>query len=79
MITYASPAWGFTAGTYLKSMRHQQNRVLRTVDNCSRRASVPDLLMANQLPYVYEYITKLLRQKQRSYKIIKVQVFVILD
>jgi hypothetical protein len=42
----------------------QCTQVLRTIGNFPRRTSVRDLLVAFQIPYVYDYITKLCRQQE---------------
>jgi hypothetical protein len=40
-----------------------QNKALRTIGSFSRGTSVRDMHMAFQIPYVYDYITKLCRQQ----------------
>jgi hypothetical protein len=40
-----------------------QNKVQRTIGKFPSRAPVRELLMTFQLPYVYDYITKLCRQQ----------------
>jgi hypothetical protein len=40
-----------------------QNRVLRNIGNFPRRTSVQELLKAFDIPYIYDYITKLSRQQ----------------
>jgi hypothetical protein len=40
-----------------------QNRMLLKIGNFPRLTSVRDLLVAFQIPYVYDYITKLCRQQ----------------
>jgi hypothetical protein len=40
-----------------------QNKVLRTIGTFPRRTSVRDMHVAFQIPYVYDYITKLCRQQ----------------
>jgi hypothetical protein len=42
----------------------QQNKVPRTIRNFPRYTPVRDLLTAFNLPYVYDYITKLYRQRR---------------
>jgi hypothetical protein len=60
-MTYACPAWEFAAETYLLKLQRLQNKVLRTIDNLSRCTLVRDMHVAFQIPYVYDYITKLCR------------------
>jgi hypothetical protein len=61
-MTYASPAWEFAADTHLMKLQHLQNEVLRTIGNYPRHTPVCDLHMALQIPFIYDYITKLYRQ-----------------
>jgi hypothetical protein len=63
VMTYAYPAWEFSADTYLMKLQRLQNKILRTTDNFPRRTPVHDLHMAPNLPYVYDYITELCRQQ----------------
>jgi hypothetical protein len=49
-------------GNLLKLQR-LQSKVLRTIGNLSRRALVRDMHVAFQIPYVYDYITKLCRRQ----------------
>jgi hypothetical protein len=44
-------------------LQRLQNKVLRTVGNFPRLTPVRELHMAFNLPYVYDYITKLCRQQ----------------
>jgi hypothetical protein len=62
-MTYASPAWEFAADTHLLKLQRLQNKVLRTIGKLPRRSSVRDLHLAFQIPFVYDYITKLCRQQ----------------
>jgi hypothetical protein len=58
-MTYACPIWEFAADTHLLKLQRLQNRVLRTVGDLDRRTPVRDLHLAFNIPYVYDYITKL--------------------
>jgi hypothetical protein len=40
-----------------------KNKVLRTIGNYPRCTSVRDLHLALQIPYIYDYVTKLCRQQ----------------
>ncbi|PNF41610.1 hypothetical protein B7P43_G10448 [Cryptotermes secundus] len=62
-MTYASPAWEFAADTHLVKLQLLRNKVLRTIGNFSRRTPVRDLLMSFKIPYVYDFVTKLCRQR----------------
>jgi hypothetical protein len=62
-MTYASPAWEFAADTHLLKLQRLQDRVLRTIGKLPRRTPIRDLLLLFQIPYVYDYITKLCKQQ----------------
>jgi hypothetical protein len=62
-MTCACPAWESAADTYLLKLQRLQNKVLRITGNFPRCIPVHDLHTAFNLPYVYDYITKLCRQQ----------------
>jgi hypothetical protein len=62
-MTYACPAWEFAAETYLLKLQRLQNEVLRTTGKLPRCTLVRDMYVAFQIPYVYDYITKLFRRQ----------------
>jgi hypothetical protein len=62
-MTYASSAWEFAANTHLLKLQHLQNKVLRTNGNFPRSTPVRELHKAFNIPYIYDYITKLCRQQ----------------
>jgi hypothetical protein len=62
-MTYACPAWEFVADTYLLKLQRLRNRVLRTTGHFPRRTPVRELHVALEIPYVYDFITKLCRQQ----------------
>jgi hypothetical protein len=62
-MTYACPAWEFTADTHLLKLQCLQNKVLRTIGNFPRRTPARDLHVALKIPYLYDFITKLCRQQ----------------
>jgi hypothetical protein len=62
-MTYACPASELEAETYHVKWQRLLNKVLRTVGNVSRFTLVRDVYAALNLPYVYDYITKLCRQQ----------------
>jgi hypothetical protein len=62
-MTYASPTWEFATDTHLMKLQRLQNKVLRTTGNYPRHTPVRDLHMAFQIPFVYDYISKLCRQQ----------------
>jgi hypothetical protein len=65
VMTYACPAWEFAAETRLFKLQRLQNKVLRTIGKLQRRTPVRDLHMAFQIPYVYDYETKICRQQAK--------------
>jgi hypothetical protein len=62
-MTYACPAWEFAADTCLLKFQRLQNKVLRTIGHFPRRTPVRELHVAFEIPYVYNFITKLCRQQ----------------
>jgi hypothetical protein len=62
-MTYASPAWEFVANAHLLKLQRLQNKVLRTSGNFPKRTLVRELHKAFNIPYIYDYITKLCRQQ----------------
>jgi hypothetical protein len=52
-------AWEFAAHTYLLKLQRLQNNVLRTTGNFPRCTPVRDLHVTFEIPYVYDFITKL--------------------
>jgi hypothetical protein len=63
VITHACPTWELVADTCLLKLQSLQNMVLYTTGNFPRCRSVRDLHTAFNLPYVYDYTTKLYRQQ----------------
>jgi hypothetical protein len=62
-MTYACLSCEFSADTHLLILQRLQTKVLRTNGKISRGTPVRDLHTAFNLPYVYDYITKLCRQQ----------------
>jgi hypothetical protein len=58
-MTYACSAWEFAADTDLLKLQPLKNKVLRTSGKFSRLTPVPELHMAFQVPYIYDYIMQL--------------------
>jgi hypothetical protein len=59
VMTYACPAWEFEADTHLLKLQPLQNKVLQTTGNFPRHTLVFELHKAFNIPYIYDYITKL--------------------
>jgi hypothetical protein len=62
-MTDACPGWKLKADTYLLKLQSMQNKVLRTAGKFPSCTPVRVLHTAFNLPYVYDYITKLWRQQ----------------
>jgi hypothetical protein len=62
-MTYACPAWEFSADTHLLKLERLQNNVLRTIGKFPRCTPVCELHMAFQVPCIYDYITEFCRQQ----------------
>jgi hypothetical protein len=60
---YASPAWEFAANTHLLKLQGLQKKVLSTIGNFRRCTLVRELRKAFNVPYIYNYITKLCTQQ----------------
>jgi hypothetical protein len=56
-------AWELVADTYFLKLQRMQNKVLRTILKFPKCTPVRDLHRAFNLPYVYDYITKLWRRQ----------------
>jgi hypothetical protein len=61
--TYVCPALEFAADSHLLKLQRLQNRVLRTTGNSPRRTPIRALHLTFQIPYVYDYITKICRKR----------------
>jgi hypothetical protein len=62
-MTYACPTWELAAEIYLSKLQRMQRKVLRTIGNFPRRTPVRDLHTVFNIPYVYNYVTKLCRRQ----------------
>jgi hypothetical protein len=60
---YACPTRELAIDTYLLQLQRMRNKVLHTIESFLRCTPVCDLHTAFNLPYVYDYITKLCRQQ----------------
>jgi hypothetical protein len=75
-MTYVCPAWEFSADTQLLKLQRLRNKFARTTGKFSRCTSVRELHMAFQVPYIYDYITKLCKQQAeviQNYKNINIR------
>jgi hypothetical protein len=64
-MTYACPAWEFAADTHLMELQRLQNKVLRTTGKFPRNTPIRDMHISFQMPYVYNFITKLCKQQAK--------------
>jgi hypothetical protein len=64
-MTYASPTSEFATDTHLLKLQRLQNKVLRTIVNFPRCTPVREMHKAFNIPYIYDYITKLCRQQAK--------------
>jgi hypothetical protein len=64
----ACPAWKLVADTYVLKLQRMQKKVLRTIGNFPRCTPVRDLHTTFNLPYVYDYITKVCRQVMQNHE-----------
>jgi hypothetical protein len=70
-MTCVCPACEFAADIHLLKLQRLQNKVLRSIANFPRRTPIRDLHMAFKRNYA--------GNKQKSYKIMKMQMFATLD
>jgi hypothetical protein len=78
-MTYACPVREFAVDNHLLKLQRLQNKVLHTIGNFRRRTPVRDLHM---ILYIYIYMItqqNYIGNKQKSYKIMKMQMFATLD
>jgi hypothetical protein len=66
VIMYGCPARELAADTYLLKLQHLKNKALHTIGNFPRCTPVRDMHTAFNLPYVYDYITKLCRKQAEA-------------
>jgi hypothetical protein len=77
-MTYACPAWEFVADNYLLKLQSLQNKILRTMENCqgAHRFAICTWLSNFR---TYMIIQNYVGNKQKPYKIMKIQMFATLD
>jgi hypothetical protein len=77
-MTYACPAWELAADNHLLKLQRLQNKVLRTTGNFPRSTSARELhVVSNFRTYTIKK-QNYASSKQKSYKIMKMQMFAIL-
>jgi hypothetical protein len=75
-MTYACPTWESAADTHLMKLQHLQNKILWVTGGFPRRTLTHYMHMAFQIPYIYEFIKKHAENRRKSYKIIRMRMFV---
>jgi hypothetical protein len=65
-MTYACPAWEFAADSHLLNCSSCKIRVLRTTGNLPRCTPTRALSLTFQIPYLYDYITKVFRKQAQT-------------
>jgi hypothetical protein len=65
ILTYACPAWEFAADTHLTKLQRLQNKALCTTDKFLKNTPIRDMHISFQIPYVYDFITKLCKQQAK--------------
>jgi hypothetical protein len=63
VMTYACPAQELAADTHLLKLQCLQNKILRNIGNFPRCTPIHYMHTAFNLPYEYDYITKLCRRQ----------------
>jgi hypothetical protein len=67
-MTYACPPWESAADTHLLKLQRLQNKVLRVIGGLPRRTPIRYMHAEFQLPYVYDFVTKLCRKQAEVIK-----------
>jgi hypothetical protein len=78
-MAYDCPAWEFAADNHLMKLQRLQNKMLHTIGKFTRNTPIRAIHNAFQIPYVYNYITKLFRQQAQVTQSMKIHIFEILD
>jgi hypothetical protein len=58
-MTYACPAWEFSADTYILKFQRLRNKVLRTFGELPKCTPVSEVPKSFQELYINDYVTKL--------------------
>jgi hypothetical protein len=59
VMIYACPTLEYAADAHLMKLQRLQNRILRAIRNLDRCTLVCEMHVSFEIPYVYDYITKL--------------------
>jgi hypothetical protein len=67
VMTQACSVWEFAADTLLIKLQRLENKVHRSTGNFLRPTPVCEMQMGFHLPYVHDYMTKILHARSRSH------------
>jgi hypothetical protein len=76
-MTYACPAWEFTAYTHLLKFQRLQNKILRTIVKFPRCTPARNFYTTFNLPMYTIIYKNSSGNKQKSYKIMRMNMFVV--
>jgi hypothetical protein len=60
-----TPFWEFAADTHPMKLQRLQNKDLRTIGKFPRNTLIRDMRISFQIPYVYDFMTKLCKQQAK--------------
>jgi hypothetical protein len=63
ILTYGCPAWEFAGDNHLLKSQYLKNKILCTIGNLPRRTPNRDSNMAFEIPYLYDFVTRLSREQ----------------
>jgi hypothetical protein len=63
LLVYACLTWEYAADALLLKLQRLHNWFLRATGNFDRHTLVREMHMALEIPYVYDYMTKLCRKQ----------------
>jgi hypothetical protein len=72
---YSYPAWELVADTHLLKLQRMQNKTKQT--KTKQTHTGPRFAQGLNLPYVYDYIKNRAGDKQKSYKIMRMNMFAV--
>lgn len=78
-MTFAYLGQEFAPDTILMTLQRLQNKVFRTIGIIARNTPARDMHNDFQIPYIYDYKTKLCRQQAQVIQTLKIHIFQILD
>lgn len=76
---YVCSAWKFATGAYLLKTQRLQNNALRMFGEFKKKIIIRERHVAFEIPYVYDFITKLCRQQAQSREFTRIKIFLIAE